>query len=52
MLLQCFTTVTGLGMLAYFLVSRFVYHDPEMQDPSKMAGFSAIALLVMGSGCF
>lgn len=48
--LQCFTTVKGIAMLAYLLGSRFVYHDPEMQDPSEMLLLVAIALFAMEHG--
>ena len=33
-------------------VSRFVYHDPNMQDPCQFLVLVALALIVIGIGYF
>ena len=52
MLLQCFATVLGIGLVVYLFVSRFVYHDPNMQDPCQFLVLVALALIVIGIGYF
>jgi hypothetical protein len=42
--------VMGIGLLAYLFVLRFVYHDPDTQDPFVFSTLVALALIVLGVG--
>ncbi|CAL4946134.1 unnamed protein product [Urochloa decumbens] len=43
--IRCLATVFGIGMVACLFVWRYLYHDPELQDPLHM-----IVLAIVGLG--
>ncbi|KAL6616541.1 hypothetical protein ACP70R_038811 [Stipagrostis hirtigluma subsp. patula] len=48
--IRCFATIVGIGMVACPFVWRYLYHDPQFQDPLKFIAVAILALGVMAAG--
>ena len=48
--LQSFLVIMFIGMVAFLLLSRFVYHDPEFQNPFIIIFLVILLLMVVAHG--
>ncbi|KAG2602589.1 hypothetical protein PVAP13_5KG697732 [Panicum virgatum] len=48
--LRSFLVIMFIGMVAFLLLSRFVYHDPEFQNPFIIIFLVILLLMVVAHG--